>query len=50
VSAWGYSRPKWAVRATSAFPPVATVLRTSPEDRFVPEPEMSFLTASVLIG
>ena len=32
----GQSLPKWAVRAMSAFPPIATELRTSLEVRFVP--------------
>jgi len=33
----GQSLPKWGVRATSAFPPVATELRTSQVVRFVPK-------------
>ena len=30
------SLPKWGVPPTSAFPQIATELRTSPEVRFVP--------------
>ncbi len=36
----GHFRPKWAARVTSALPPIATELRTSPEVRFVPTPEI----------
>jgi hypothetical protein len=32
----GHSLPKWAVHPMSAFPPIATELRTSLEVRFVP--------------
>jgi hypothetical protein len=35
-AAVGQSMPKWGVRATSTFPPLATELRTSREVRFVP--------------
>jgi hypothetical protein len=40
MSVGGQSRPKWTVRATSAFPPIATELRTSLEVRFVPEADI----------
>jgi hypothetical protein len=33
----GQSLPKWSVRTTSAFPPIATELRTSLEVGFVPK-------------
>jgi hypothetical protein len=36
MSAWGQSRPNRAPRAMSAFPPIATVQRTSWLVRFVP--------------
>src|ERR1700722_16608561 len=36
TSGLGHSLPKWGVRPTSAFPPIATELRTSLEVRFVP--------------
>jgi hypothetical protein len=36
MSQVGQSLPKWIVRATSAFPPIATELRTSLEVRNVP--------------
>jgi hypothetical protein len=36
MSGWAHSRPNWAVRAMSAFHPIATELRKSPEVRFVP--------------
>jgi hypothetical protein len=36
MTALGPSRPKWAVRAMSGLPPVATELRTSMAVRFVP--------------
>jgi hypothetical protein len=36
----GQSRPKWGVRPTSAFPPIATELRTSLEVRLVPETDI----------
>ena len=43
--------PKWGVRATSAFPPVATELRTSLVVRFVPFSELAFhsITSSAII-
>jgi hypothetical protein len=36
MSEVGQSLPKWAARRMSAFPPIATELRTSLEVRFVP--------------
>jgi hypothetical protein len=36
----GQLLPKWAFLAVSAFPPIATELRTSLEVRFVPQAEM----------
>jgi hypothetical protein len=29
MTAWGQSLPKWTVRVTSAFPPIATIEQTS---------------------
>jgi hypothetical protein len=40
MSVWGQSLPKWAIRATSAFPPIATIERTSHHVRFVPKAEV----------
>lgn len=37
----GQSLPKWVVRATSVFPPIATELRTSRIGSFVPTGDMS---------
>src|SRR5216683_1603105 len=34
-SALGHFRPKWPARVMSAFPPIATIQRTSGEVRFV---------------
>jgi hypothetical protein len=36
ISGLGQSLPKWAARAMSVMPPLATELQTSPEVRFVP--------------
>jgi hypothetical protein len=36
TAALGQSRPKWAFRAMSGLPPIATELRTSWEVRLVP--------------
>ena len=44
MSHMGQSLPKWAVRAMSGLPPLATELRTSPEVRFVPEAGILLLT------
>ena len=43
MSHLGHSRPKWAVRAMSGSPPIATELRTSLEVRFVPRAEVGDL-------
>ena len=39
ISHMGQSQPNRAVRTTSAFPPIATDLRTSREVRVVPQPD-----------
>jgi hypothetical protein len=41
MSASGHSLPKWAVRAMSGLPPIATELRTSLEVRSVPISEVA---------
>ncbi len=40
MSAQGQSRPKWAVRVTSAFAPIANKLRTQLVVRSVPDSEV----------
>jgi hypothetical protein len=40
TSAMGQSLPKWAIRATSAFPPIATIERTSRHVSNVPKAEV----------
>jgi hypothetical protein len=40
MSQLGQSLPKWAARRMSAFPPIATDLRTSLEVRFVPDSDI----------
>jgi hypothetical protein len=47
MSEMGHSRPKWAVRAMSGLPPVATELRTSMVVRFVPKPDSCTAANSV---
>jgi hypothetical protein len=37
----GHSLPKWTVRVTSAFPPIATELRTSPDVSNVPKGDVN---------
>ena len=46
TSAWGQSRPNWAIRATSAFPSIATGPRTLREVRKVPISEVASLAES----
>src|ERR1039457_3003140 len=41
MSVLGQSLPKWVIRATSAFLPIATKQRTSEHVRFVPIPEVA---------
>jgi hypothetical protein len=41
MSLLGHSLPKWAARRMSAFPLIATELRTSLEVRFVPKAEVA---------
>jgi hypothetical protein len=41
MSQMGQSLPKWAVSVTSAFPPIATELRTLLEVRFVPTSDIN---------
>jgi hypothetical protein len=41
MSLMGQSLPKWAIRATSAFPPIATNLRTWLVVGFVPKPDIA---------
>src|SRR4051812_48479067 len=43
LAALGQSLPKWAVRAMSVLPPIATELRTSLEVRLVPTAEVADL-------
>ena len=43
----GHSRPNWAIWATSAFPLIATKLRTSPDVRSVPDSDLGRLTRHV---
>src|SRR6478735_11874106 len=43
MSLAGHSRPNWAIRATSALPPIATKLRTSREVCSVPISEVAIL-------
>jgi hypothetical protein len=47
TSALGPSRPNWAVRAMSGFPPIATGLRTSRIGSFVPIAAVSAPSACV---
>src|SRR6266404_9249031 len=46
MTALGHLRPNWTVRATSAFLPLATELRTLLEVRFVPRTEVQKLIRS----
>jgi hypothetical protein len=42
-SASGQSRPNWAVRVMSAFPPIATILQTLVEVRLMPREAAAYL-------
>src|ERR1019366_986012 len=48
MSHWGQSQPKWAVRATSAFPSIATRQQTSRIGSFVPTTEVALIGRLVL--
>jgi hypothetical protein len=41
MSQLGHFRPKWLARVMSAFPPIATIQRTSEEVRFVPTADIA---------
>jgi hypothetical protein len=46
MSEMGQSLPKWAIRATSAFPPIATIERTSRHVSNLPNSDISHAHSS----